>query len=115
IRASLITNTVQEPLQDLLRLGEQSRVRQVLTRITEDERVYGVAYCASPTARPITAGTLPAIVQCGTLESLTDPEGHVVTSPQGPLLISVHALGGEADAAGRLVLVHDMSFVARRS
>jgi len=115
IRATLITNTVREPLQEQLQLGDQAKVRQVLARIAEDERVYGVAYCRSPDAPPIGAGSLPSVAYCSELEALAAPSGTVVPSPHGPLLVSVRALGDPAAADGNLVLVHDMSFVARRS
>ena len=45
IRASLVANTVQESLQDHVRAGDQTRVRQLLVRIAADERVYAVAFC----------------------------------------------------------------------
>ncbi|HEY6926928.1 MAG TPA: hypothetical protein VI653_25805, partial [Steroidobacteraceae bacterium] len=45
IRASLIANTVQEPLQDLVRSGNRSRVLQFFARITQDERLLAIGYC----------------------------------------------------------------------
>ena len=42
IRANLIANTVQEPLEDLIRAGNRTRMLQFFTRITADERVYAV-------------------------------------------------------------------------
>ena len=51
IRASLIANTVREPIENSIRYGDEARVLQALTRITEDERVYAVAFCPSPDAR----------------------------------------------------------------
>jgi trehalose 6-phosphate synthase len=42
IRASLIANTVQEPLQNLTRSGDHAKAQQVLTRIAQDEKVFDV-------------------------------------------------------------------------
>ena len=115
IRASLIASTVQEPIQDLVRSGDLGRLRQLLTRIAGDERVYAVAFCASGDGVPISAGTLPPAVRCADLDAFAGPSGQVLTSPQGPLLVSVRALHAADVPLRRLVLVHDMSFVSRRS
>ena len=115
IRATLIANTVREPIEVAVRFGDEARLRQVLTRITDDERVYAIGFCPGPAAVPVAAGTLPGAVRCDNLGSFSDQPGHILASPQGPLLISVRALGSESEPGGHLVLVHDMSFVTRRS
>jgi trehalose 6-phosphate synthase len=115
IRASLIANTVQEPIQNSIRYGDHARVVQALTRITEDERVYAAAFCESPLATPLAAGALPEHIRCADLSGFAGEAGHVFTSPQGPLLISVRELTAAGTRVGDLVLIHDMSFVTRRS
>ncbi len=115
IRASLIANTVQEPLLNLMRSGDHAKAQQMLTRIAQDERVFGVGFCASAETTPIAAGTLPAAVRCPALDALAEPSGHILTSPQGPLLVSVHRLTEEGIPGGLLVVIHDMSFATRRS
>jgi trehalose 6-phosphate synthase len=115
IRASLIANTVQDPVEGLFRSGDHAGIRQVLMKVAQDERVYGVAYCSSPSATPIAAGTLPSLGDCAELGSFSDSSDHIVQSPQGPLLVSVHPAASVEAPEGNLVLVHDMSFVTRRS
>jgi trehalose 6-phosphate synthase len=115
IRASLIANTVREPIDDSIQSGDEARVVQALTRITEDERVYGAALCLSPDDGPLTAGTLPDQVRCAQLDAFRGEPGRILDSPQGPLLISVRTLDGGAAPGPDLVLIHDMSFVTRRS
>jgi trehalose 6-phosphate synthase len=114
-RSSLIANSVQESLQDLVGTRNDGRILQLFTRITQDERIYALGFCASPQARPLATATLPAAVHCDTLASLSDPEGHLLRGGQGPLLVSVRPLPVKTAPEGRLVLVHDMSFVERRS
>jgi trehalose 6-phosphate synthase len=115
IRSSLIANTVQEQLTSLMRSGERLKVQQLLTRVAQDERVFGVGFCASTDSMAIVAGTLPAAVRCASLESFAEPSGHVLESAPGPLLVSVHRLESEGVPDGSLVVVHDLSFVTRRS
>jgi trehalose 6-phosphate synthase len=117
IRASLVANTVQEPMQDLLRAGNRTRMLQFFTRITQDERLFAVGFCpaGSPPADPVATPTLPSEISCAALGRFSGPAGHLLSGAHGPVLVSVRPLESEGVAAGNLVLVHDMSFVARRS
>jgi len=115
IRATLVANTVQEPMQDLLRTGNRTRIGQFFTRITQDERLFAIGFCPAAPGEPVATPTLPAEVGCSNLDRFSGPSGHLLTSAHGPVLVSVRPLAVEGAAIGRLVLVHDMSFVARRS
>lgn len=50
IRASLIVNTIQEPLQEQLAAGKKAKIGEFFGRISQDERLYAIGYCA--TLRP---------------------------------------------------------------
>src|SRR5213593_2987752 len=115
LRATLIASTVQEPLRDLLRAGNRTRLLQFFTRISQDERLYAVGFCPMGLGEPIATPTLPAGIRCARLEPYSSPSGQLLQSPDGPLLVSVRSLAVEGAPAGTLVLVHDMSVVARRS
>ncbi|MGE5802251.1 MAG: trehalose-6-phosphate synthase, partial [Gemmatimonadota bacterium] len=45
VRSNLFANTVQEPLQNLLKAGNRRRIQEFFTRITQDERLLAVAFC----------------------------------------------------------------------
>ena len=115
IRASLIANTVQDPLEELLRTGNRARLLQFFTRITQDERVFAIGYCGSPVTQAVATSAMPSTLGCDSLGSYAGPAGHVLQSPNGPLLVSVRPLATAAAPLGELVLVHDMSYVERRS
>ncbi|MGH2608151.1 MAG: alpha,alpha-trehalose-phosphate synthase (UDP-forming), partial [Tepidiformaceae bacterium] len=118
IRASLIANTVDEPLRDLIRAGNLTRVEQFFARITLDERLFAIAFCPAGSAEPVATPTLPPEIRCAELDRFSGSPGRLVMRADGPVLVSVRPLdgGGTTEGTiGRLVLVHDMSFVARRS
>jgi trehalose 6-phosphate synthase len=115
IRATLVANTVQDRVQDLVQGGNRTRLLEYFTRITEDERLFAVGFCSSPSAEAIATENLPGDVTCADLQRFAGSSGHLVASPQGPILVSVRPLRNETTSLGNLVLVHDMSFVARRS
>jgi len=114
-RASLITNPIQVPLQDLARAGNRTRLLEFFTRITQDERLYAMGFCPSPQGQPLATPTLPAEIDCADLRRFSGSSEHLLKSADGALLVTVRPLAVGDAPAGQLVLVHDMSFIARRS
>jgi len=115
IRSSLIANTIQEPLPELLAAGKKAKIAEFFNRITQDERLYAVGYCASPPGTALASRSLPPEIRCANLDRWEGPRDHLLPSAKGLLHVTVQPMASEAAPAGRLVLVHDMSFVTRRS
>src|SRR5260370_11382851 len=110
VRASLIANTVDDPLQSLIRSGNRGRVLEFFTRITQDERLFALAFCPADNGAPVATPLLPAEVQCSNLRRVATPAGGLLQTATGPAFLSVRPLPG-----GQAVLIHDMSWFARRS
>jgi len=110
VRASLIANTVDDPLQSLIRSGNRGRVLEFFTRITQDERLFALAFCPADNGAPVATPMLPAEVQCSNLGRFATPAGELLQTATGPVFVSVRPFPG-----GQLVLIHDMSWFARRS
>src|ERR1041384_429187 len=111
VRANLIATTVDDPLHNLIQTGDRSRIQEFFTRLTQDARLFAVAFCPAQNADPVATPTLPAEVRCSGLDRYTQPSGDLLQTTSGPVFISVRSLV----SGGKLVLVHDMSFIARRS
>ncbi len=115
IRSTLIANTVQDPLQEQLAAGKKAKLLDFFNRITQDERLYAIGYCASQSAAILASRSLPAEIHCADLDRWETPGDHLLLSGQGPLHVAVKPMVSEAAPAGRLALLHDMSFIIRRS
>ena len=115
IRSSLIANTIQDPLQEQLEAGKRGKVEDFFNRLTQDERLYAVAFCAAPTEIIVASRWLPNEIRCASLSRWEGLGNQLLSSTQGPLHIAVRPMVSEASPLGRLVVVHDMSFVTRRS
>ena len=115
LRATLIASSTREPLREVVQSGNRDRLLRYFAALTEDERLFAVGYCAGADDTPVGSVTLPAAIRCDSLSRYEDPGRHLLQSPAGPLLISVRALDSVGPATGRLVVVHDLSFVERRS
>lgn len=115
IRSSLLANTLQEPLQEQLAAGKKAKILDYFNRISQDERLFAVGYCATTTATVLASRSLPSEIRCTNLARWESPGDHLLPSTRGPLHVAIRPLVTEAEPAGQLVLVHDMSFVTRRS
>ena len=115
IRSTLIAHTLQEPLEDLIQAGNRQRILQFFNRITLDERLYAIAFCPLSQGLPVATATLPPDIRCAELEQFSSPSGHLMNSARGPLLVSVRPMQVDRAPVGKLILVHDLSFVERRS
>ncbi|MFZ3158990.1 MAG: trehalose-6-phosphate synthase [Rhodoferax sp.] len=119
-RSALIANAIQEPLLEQLAAGRKAKTGDFFNRISQDERLFAVGYCATPDTPMLASRSLPKQITCAELARWTGPGEHLLASEQGPLHVAVHPMtsAAPADAAavpGQLVLVHDMSFITRRS
>ena len=114
-RSALLADAIQEPLQEQLAAGKKAKIVEFFNRITRDERLFAVGYCASPTAKALATRSLPAEIQCADLARWERPGNHLLPGEKGLLHVTAQPLAGDAAGTGRLVLVHDMSFVTRRS
>jgi trehalose 6-phosphate synthase len=143
LRANLVANTIDGHLQSLVAANDTPAIRRFFSRILQDERMYAIGVCPTPRNEPIATEALPAEIGCADLDSYSDPGGKLISAARGSLLVSVHPLtpltpvppltqvgdtmadtlgrpavdsvSGAGDDIGKVVLVHDMSFVQRRS
>jgi trehalose 6-phosphate synthase len=115
LRSTLVANTVDEPLRALVDANDTAGIRRFFARMTQDERIFAVGFCAKSGARAIATPTLPREVSCADLKRFSEPAGQILNEPQGPLLVSVMPVAPLGDTVGSIVLVHDLSFVQRRS
>ena len=114
IRADLIANTVQESLDEQLAAGKKSKITDFFMRISQDERLYAIGYCATPESVPLIGRSLPPDVKCSNLDRWKAP-GSLLHSPHGLLHVAVRPMETESAPHAKLIVVHDMSFVERRS
>jgi trehalose 6-phosphate synthase len=89
-------------------------VRRFFDRVARDERLYALALCPGEGVERISSPTLPPEIVCGNLDQYAGA-GNLIETQKGPLLVSVRQVRMSAEREASLVLVHDMSFITRRS
>ena len=92
------------------------RIAAFFNRMLQDERLYAIGLCLTGRQTPIATRQLPPR---DPLRGARRPTGGArpacCRSPRGPLHLAVRAVDRATRRDAQLVLVHDMSFVERRS
>jgi trehalose 6-phosphate synthase len=115
-RSALIVQTAQEPLVELMRSGRgaKDRVLRYFERIAQGQRVYALGFC-DPAGKPIFATRgFPETVRCAP-GARKEGRNYVLELTDGPLHVSANPIANDGAVLGELMIVHDMSFVQRRS
>ena len=115
IRSHLVSSTLQEPLVELLQQGERARINKLLLRATKDERLLAVGVCNETHKLIYHTAAFPAELSCEAMEISGKDPAHMIHLPQGPVHVVVNPLELDGAGIGSLVLVHDMSYMERRS
>jgi len=115
IRSKLISSTLQEPLIDLLQQKNRVKINRLFNQVTRDERLFALGYCDGEGKLLYQTATFPKDLGCTTPVSTQEKPPSLIQLPQGLIHVAVHPLEYEGVPAGSLILVHDMSFVERRS
>src|SRR5690349_11142322 len=120
IRGRLVANAAQEPLTELLSSDMSSRQRQqkmqaFFTRILQDERLFGVGFCDTEGKFLYRAPTLPAEIKCPPPGEAREASSRVVANRAGMMHIFTSPVASDTKRFGELLVVHDMSFIERRS
>jgi len=115
VRSQLITNTLQEPLLELLPQDNRQKITTLLQRATQDERLLAVGFCNQEQKLVYRTPAFPADISCSSARDESQKSPHLITLPQGPVHVAVNAIEQNGTQIGSLVLVHDMSYMVRRS
>lgn len=114
-RSQSLAAALQEPLSEYIPQKSEKRITQLFDRALRDERLYAMAFC-DPTGKLLyKTNTYPTTLGCrmGVTGETRRPE--LVDFPKGALHVSESPLERDAEYLGKLILVHDMSFIERRS
>lgn len=115
IRAKLISNTMQEPFLDSFKQGSKVKIIGLFNHVTQDERLYAVGFCDTKNILTYSTNTFPSKIECFNLNNQSFEKNMILNMPQGPLHIVGTPVTENGQTIGTLVLVHDMSFIQKRS
>ncbi|HEX6708626.1 MAG TPA: trehalose-6-phosphate synthase [Albitalea sp.] len=114
-RGELVANTLAEPIIDAMNPRNGKRLQTLIDRATQDERMVAIALC-TPDGDLIhrTAG-YPRTLTCSGAKEAAQKKDPRMRIEGGPVHVGVHPISSESGKVIDVVLLHDLSFVDRRS
>ena len=114
-RSKLLASTMEVPLSDLVATRSRTKIFAYFHKVIQDERLYALGFCDTQQRLLYQTLTYPDQLSCESLAHLTPGSSEVMEFAQGPLHVVVATIQSGGKIQGRLMLVHDMSFVHQRS
>jgi trehalose 6-phosphate synthase len=115
IRSRLIASTLHDPLAELVEKGDRAKINALFLRAIKDERLFALGFCDGKGNLIYKTPTFPTSLGCISPAIGHAESGSVVTLAQGSLHVMTSPVEQSGEKIGSLILVHDMSFIERRS
>ena len=115
MRSALIASSMREPLIDKLQTNNTAKLVSYFNRITQDERLFAIGFCDITNSTLICTKTFPKELGCESIRTLEGKHTRVLQSSRRGLHVTIEPIESEGTVIGKLVFVHDMGFIQRRS
>ena len=115
LRGALITNTLSDALAEALEEGRGPRLQALFNRAVRDERLFALGLCDLQDGMLQRSPAFPADLDCARARDLSVQDLPKLALASGPVHVGVHQVQVEGRHLADLVLLHDLSFVERRS
>jgi trehalose-6-phosphate synthase len=115
MRSKLMVNTMGGPLSELLVANSKNKILTYFTRIIQDERLYALGLCDVDNRLLYETQAYPHEVTCQDTATLPPNSSTVRSLSRGPLHVTSAVIESNGRPLGRLLLLHDMSFIQQRS
>jgi trehalose-6-phosphate synthase len=116
IRTELLSTTVHDSIALSVKENSNEKIKKLFDRMIEDERLFAVGLCDAKENLTVHTQTFPRIIQCLPSAGLNGAVKKTLSSESGALHVAYQPIVDEqGQLLGELILVHDMSFVERRS
>ena len=115
IRANMMVSTMEGPLSELLASNSKDKIHAYFTHIMQDQRLYALGFCDLNNRLLYKTQTYPDEATCESTAGLRPDSFTVLKLPRGPLHMASSSIESKGHSVGRLLLLHDMSFIQQRS
>ena len=115
MRSRIIAGALNNPLVELVNTGDRERIDAMFLRTIQDERLLALGFRDQNGDLLYKTSTFPASLNRAISASHDLKFERLVTLPQGPVHVATWPVESDGQRIGYLILVHDMSFVVRRS
>ena len=115
LRGVLMTNALSDSVSEALQTGSQTRLQSVLNRSAQDERLVGIALCDKGGVLLTRTEGFPSDLTCAIATTISQQTDTMLPLPGGSVQVGLHPVNDESGHIADLVVLHDLSFMERRS
>lgn len=114
MRSQLVFHSIQESVTSLVAAKADRKIDALFKRIAQDERLLALGLCSPEGQLSRRSAAWPKTLACPTARA-AGPAFAVEHLQDGPVLVASFALAADETDLGRLVILHDLRFIERRS
>lgn len=114
MRSQLVFHSIQESVTGLAAAKADRKIDALFKRITQDERLLALGLCSPDGHLSRRSAAWPKTLGCPA-DTATGQAFAVEHLQDGPVLVASFALAADEADLGRLVILHDLRFIERRS
>ena len=115
MRGNLVANALSDSVATALQETHGKRLQALFDRAVQDERLVAIGLCSTSGNLVRRTQHFPADLSCREASEIASARDPVLRIAGGPVHVSFHPITGETGPVGDLVLMHDLSFIERRS
>ncbi len=114
-RGELVANTLSDPIGESLAQDNRKRLQSLIDRAIQDERMVAIGLCTPDGTMLVRTAQFPKTLTCGSANLMAQQPDPRLRIEGGPVHVGIHPVTTETGRIADLVLLHDLSFVDRRS
>jgi trehalose-6-phosphate synthase len=114
-RGNLVTNTLSDSIAAALGDSRDARLQTLFDRAVQDERLFAIGLCSLDGRMLRRSGSFPRTLDCQQAQAAADLPEPRLRLAGGAVHVGVHTVDSETGPIAKLVLLHDLSFIDRRS
>lgn len=114
-RGVLVTNALSDSITEAIKQDKTARLQLLFERALQDERLFAIGLCSNTGELLQHTTSFPKQLDCAGALATADKADPRLALSGGALHIGVHPVNDESGSIASLVLLHDLSFIERRS
>ncbi|HKQ23944.1 MAG TPA: trehalose-6-phosphate synthase [Burkholderiales bacterium] len=115
MRGVLVTNALSDSIADALPDDGKKRLQTMFNRAAQDERLFAIALCSTDGRVVRRTTAFPAVLGCEEARKLSRQQKSQMRIEGGLIHVGMYPVMTQTGAIADLVILHDLSFIERRS
>jgi len=115
MRGHLVANALSESVSEALPDPRGRKLEALFNRAVQDERLVAIGLCSTGKKLLRSTPSFPKDLDCPRAEQIAAEPDPLLRIGGGPVHVGVYPVNTESGTVGEMVLLHDLSFIERRS